>query len=42
MMAIDSDSWLPLIVCAASSIWLAFIAYRNGWTSDYAEDEDYV
>lgn len=28
--ALDSDSWIPYIVCYGSGAWLALFAYANG------------
>lgn len=30
LISIDSDSWMPLIVCVVSWVYLAFVAWRNG------------
>jgi hypothetical protein len=30
LISIDSDSWMPLIVCVVSWVYLAFAAWRNG------------
>lgn len=30
LISIDSDSWMPLIVCVVSLVYLAFVAWRNG------------
>lgn len=40
LISIDSDSWMPLIVCVVSWVYLAFVAWRNGLmyeTEDEAE-----
>ena len=39
LMAIDSDTWLPLIVCVASWLVLTVAAYKNGWFYDPERDE---
>lgn len=39
LMAIDSDSWLPLILCVVSWVWLGIEAWRNGWLWE-PEDEE--
>jgi phosphatidylserine synthase len=40
MMALDSDSWVPLIVCVVSLIWLTAEAWRNGWMYDPEDEEE--
>lgn len=39
LISIDSDSWMPLIVCVVSWVYLAFVAWRNGLMYE-AERED--
>lgn len=41
LISIDSDSWTPLILCVASWIYLAVVAYRNGLIYDPETDEEY-
>ncbi len=38
--AIDSASWLPLILCVASWIILGFMANRNGWLYEPEQEEE--
>lgn len=39
LMAIDSDTWMPLIVCVVSWLVLAVAAYKNGWMYEPERDE---
>lgn len=36
--ALDSDSWIPHIVCMVSLLWLALFAYANGQWGGYTND----
>jgi len=36
--ALDSDSWIPHIVCMVSLLWLALFAYANGQWGGYTDD----
>ncbi len=36
--ALDSESWIPHIVCFVSLIWLALFAYANGQWGGYTDD----
>ncbi len=38
--ALDSDSWIPHIVCSVSILWLALFAYANGQWGVYSDDVD--
>lgn len=38
--ALDSDSWIPHIVCIVSLLWLALFAYANGQWGVYTDDVD--
>ena len=40
LISIDSDSWMPLIVCVVSWVYLAFVAWRNGLMYDRREDAE--
>lgn len=31
LLSIDSDSWMPLIVCVVSWVYLACLAWKHGW-----------
>ena len=39
LMAIDSDTWLPFIVCVVSWLGLTVAAYKNGWFYEPERDE---
>lgn len=39
MLSIDSDSWMPLIVCVVCWIYLACVAWKSGLLYD-PEKED--
>ena len=39
LLSIDSDSWMPLIVCVVCWIYLACIAWKNGLLYDPERDE---
>ena len=32
--AIDSESWIPTIVCAVCTAYLALFSYANNWFED--------
>lgn len=36
---LDSESWLPFILCMVSMTWLAVFAYANGLMNDYGDEE---
>ena len=42
MSALDSKSWLPLILCVASCVILGIMANRNGWIYDPEMEEEDV
>ena len=40
MSAVDSQSWLPIILCVASWVILGIMANRNGWIYDPEMEEE--
>ena len=40
LISIDSDSWMPLIVCVVTWLYLAWVAWRNGLMYDRREDAE--
>ena len=36
--ALDSDSWIPYIVCFVSLLYLAWFAHANGQWGGYTDD----
>lgn len=40
LISIDSDSWMPLIVCVVSWVYLAFVAWRNGLMYEREDEAD--
>lgn len=39
LLSIDSESWMPLIMCVVCWIYLAAIAWKNGLLYDPERDE---
>ena len=39
LISIDSDSWMPLIVCVVCWLVLAAVAWKNGLLYEPEEDE---
>ena len=39
LISIDSDSWMPLIVCVVCWIYLACVAWKSGLLYDPERDE---
>lgn len=39
MLSIDSDSWMPLIVCVVCGVYLACLAWKHGLMYDPERDE---
>ena len=37
--AIDSDSWMPCIICCITGGYLALFAYANDWFEDYIDED---
>lgn len=40
LLSIDCESWMPFIVCAVSWIYLACVAWRDGWFYDPEDDAE--
>ena len=40
VLSIDSDTWLPIIVCVVCWIYLAWVAWRKGWLYDPEMEDD--
>ena len=36
--AIDSESWIPTIVCAVCTAYLALFSYANNWFEDRLDE----
>ena len=36
--AIDSESWIPTIVCAVRTAYLALFSYANNWFEDRLDE----
>lgn len=37
--AIDSNSWIPFIICCITGGYLALFAYANNWHEDYVDED---
>lgn len=35
---LDSESYIPMILCMASGLWLSAFAYANGWLEGRHDD----
>jgi hypothetical protein len=36
--AIDSESWIPTIVCVICTVYLALFSYANNWFEDRLDE----
>lgn len=36
--ALDSDSWIPFIICCINIAWLALFGYANNWFEGWCDD----
>lgn len=36
--ALDSDSWIPLIICFINIAWLGLFGYANDWFEGWCDD----
>lgn len=39
LISIDSDSWMPLIICVVCWVYLACVAWKSGLLYDPERDE---
>lgn len=39
MISVDSDSWMPLIMCVVCGVYLACLAWKHGLMYDPERDE---
>lgn len=37
--AVDSNSWIPFIICCITGCYLALFAYANNWFEDYVDED---
>lgn len=41
LISIDSDTWIPFVVCCVCWLFLTVVAHRNGWMYDREEEDEF-